>query len=89
MKPSYARHRPDTTAKALTACAKRLGARVLALNGVIDCVLDFRGQYLLVDWKTPGETTLTDAQAKLVAAGWQIHFISTENQLRALLTRAV
>jgi len=34
----------------------------------------------LVDWKTPG-ATLTDRQAKLVAAGWSIAFLSTPEQV--------
>jgi hypothetical protein len=41
--------RVDNTAKALTAAAKQLGARILVINGTIDCVLETpRGHYLLV-----------------------------------------
>jgi ATP-dependent exoDNAse (exonuclease V) beta subunit len=77
--------RVDNTAKALTAAAKQLGARILVINGTIDCVLETpRGHYLLVDWKSPG-ATLTETQAKLVAGGWKINFISTVEQLQRLL----
>jgi hypothetical protein len=77
--------RVDNTAKTLTAAAKQLGARVLTINGAIDCVIETpRGKYALVDWKSPG-STLTDTQARLVASGWKIHFISTVEQLQRLM----
>ena len=77
--------RTDTAAKPLIAAVKQLGARYLPLNSVIDGIVEHRGRVLLVDWKTPGHETLTPTQAKLVAAGWPIHFISTIEQLQTLL----
>lgn len=77
--------RVDLTAKALTAEAKRLGAQVLTLNGVIDAVLLLPdGRVELCDWKSPGGT-LTDEQAKLTAQGWPVRYLSTVDQLRRLV----
>ena len=76
--------RIDATAPALVKLAKQLGADYLPINGTVDGVLRHRGVYRLIDWKSPGGT-LTDAQAKLVARGWKIDFISNEQQLRELL----
>jgi len=78
-----ARHRPDTTKAALVAHAKSLGLGYLDINGVIDGVLYLGRRVELVDWKSPGGT-LTDAQAKLVAKGAPITFITTVEQLEAL-----
>jgi ATP-dependent exoDNAse (exonuclease V) beta subunit len=78
-------HRPDTTSKILVAEAKRLGADYHPLDGAIDCLLFHRNRVHLVDWKSPG-ATLTDTQAKLVARGWPIRFVSTIEQLQELLT---
>lgn len=78
-------HRVDNTAKALTAEAKRLGARYMAHDGTIDGNLWLPdGRIVIVDWKTPG-ADLTPAQSKLVAAGWPIHFVSTPEQVQALV----
>jgi hypothetical protein len=88
VKPVSARHRKDTTSKVLIAAVQQLGARYLPLDGVIDGLIETtRGDRILVDWKTPGKS-LTDAQIKLVAAGWDIRFISTVDQLQSLLTRS-
>jgi hypothetical protein len=76
--------RVDNTAKELTKAAKQLGADVLTLNGVVDALLLFRGRVWVIDWKSKGGT-LTPAQAKLVASGWPIAFVSTEDQLFTLL----
>jgi ATP-dependent exoDNAse (exonuclease V) beta subunit len=76
--------RIDATAPALVKLAKSLGADYLPLNGIVDGILWHRGAYRLVDWKSKGGT-LTDAQARLVARGWRIDFVSTEAQLKALL----
>lgn len=86
MKPASARHRKDTTSKVLIAAVVQFGARYLPLDGAIDGLIEKRGRYWLVDWKTPGQT-LTDTQAKLVAAGWDIKFISTVDQVQDLLER--
>jgi tRNA A58 N-methylase Trm61 len=78
--------RVDNTAKVLTAAAKQLGFNILVLNAAIDCIAQHpkTGDYLLIDWKSPG-ATLTETQAKLVAGGWKIHFISTVEQLQRLM----
>ena len=70
-KPSFARHRADTTAKALTAEAQRLGLGVAQAGS--PC------------WKNPESGhTLTDAQIKLVAKGFPVRFVGTVAQLEAL-----
>ena len=84
MKPSYARHRADTTSKALTAEAKRLGVDVELLGGTVDAVLFLGRVTRLVDFKSPkGE--LQPSQAKLIARGCPVHFVSTVDQLAALV----
>ncbi len=70
----------DGTQKALVAVAKQFGAKYHHIGGVIDGLLLYNGRLLAVDWKSPGGT-LTPEQAKLVAAGWPILFISDEQQL--------
>ena len=76
--------RVDTTAKDLVKCARQLGCVVLPVNGVIDALL-FKGEKVwAVDWKSPGGT-LTPAQAKLVAQGAKIYFVSTQQQLMDVL----
>jgi hypothetical protein len=76
--------RVDSTAKDLRAYAESLGFVVVPINGVIDCVLQWSPtQAVPCDWKSPGGE-LTDAQAKLVARGAVIRFISKPEQLDAL-----
>jgi hypothetical protein len=78
-------HRVDTTAKTLIAAAKQFNARYAPADGTFDGVLWLpAGRIELVDWKSPG-AGLTDSQAKLVAAGWPIRFISAIDQLQQLL----
>lgn len=84
MKPSYARHRVDATAKALTAEAKRLGVDVATVGGAIDAVLWLGTTVRLVDWKSP-DGGLTPSQQKLVAGGAPVVFVSTVQQLEALV----
>lgn len=76
--------RVDNTADALKRAAIARGADVLHIGGVIDCVLLYRGRIVLVDWKSKGGD-LTPAQSKLVARGWPIRFVQTEEQLDVLL----
>jgi ATP-dependent exoDNAse (exonuclease V) beta subunit len=76
--------RIDSTARDLTKTARSLGADVLPLNGIVDCLVLHRRRVFVVDWKSKGGT-LTEDQAKLVARGWPIHFVSTEQQLIDLL----
>jgi hypothetical protein len=84
VKPASARHRTDTTAKLLTAEAKRLGLGVLPLGGVVDVALYLGPRVVLVDFKTPGSGALTEGQGRAIAAGCPIHFVSTVEQLTLL-----
>lgn len=73
--------RIDNTATALIAYARSIGFAYLPVNGVVDGVLVLGGfRAAVVDWKSAGGT-LTDAQAKLVASGFPIRFVSTPEQL--------
>lgn len=82
-----AQHRVDTTAKALKAEAIRLGAKFLPHDGVLDGNLWLPdGRIVLVDFKTPG-AALTPAQGRLSAAGWPIVYLSTPEQVEALVRR--
>jgi hypothetical protein len=85
MKPSYARHRTDTTAKALQSEAKRLGVDYVDLGGTIDGCLVLGSVVRLIDFKSKaGE--LTPSQSKLVARGVPVKFVSTVSQLEALVS---
>jgi hypothetical protein len=78
-------HRVDLTAKALIAEAKQRGAQYMPLNDIIDgLLLDKKGQLHAIEWKSPGGT-LTETQARYVAAGFPIRFISSPEQLQQLL----
>jgi hypothetical protein len=74
----------DTTAKELTTLARKLGAQVLLLNGVIDANIYYRGQLHAVDFKSP-KGHLTPAQQRLVIDGFPLKFVSSEQQLKELL----
>ena len=76
--------RIDSTARDLTQVARQLGAKVLVINGVIDAVVAFRGHTYAVDWKGP-KTPITLRQEYLVASGFPLHFVSTREELTALL----
>jgi len=73
----------DTTAKPLIAYAESLGFVYCSLNGVIDGLLAWGHLVTAVDWKSKGGS-LTDAQAKLVAKGFPVRFLSTPEQVQAL-----
>ena len=75
--------RTDATAKELRAYAESLGFIVIPINGVIDCLLQFGSKSFVVDWKAP-RGTLTSEQARLVAKGAKIYFVSTPLQLDQL-----
>jgi hypothetical protein len=79
-------HRVDSTAKTLIAAAKQFQACYTPADGTFDGVLwmPATGRVELVDWKAD-KAGLTPAQAKLVAQGWPLRFISTVDQLQALL----
>jgi hypothetical protein len=78
--------RVDTTAASLTALARQMGATVVPLNSAIDCLIySRRGTLYAVDWKGP-KTPRTPTQKRLVASGFPLHFVSTPDQLMALVT---
>lgn len=85
-KPAHYRHRADTTAKALGAHAKSCGLWVLNLGGAVDAAWGVGEWVALVDYKSPGGE-LTPTQARLVAAGVPIHFVSTTEQVEALAAK--
>jgi len=84
VRPVYAGKKVDTTSKALTAEAKRLGVEVAPLGGAIDLLVWLGPVVRLVETKSPGGG-LTDSQAKLVARGCPIHFVTTAEQMGALV----
>jgi tRNA A58 N-methylase Trm61 len=84
MKPSYARHRTDSTAKAMEAEAKRLGVRCAPLGGVCDAIWWLGTVSRLIDYKTPN-TSLTEAQSRLVANGCPLVFVSDVEQVRVVV----
>lgn len=76
-------NRIDATAKDLIAYAKSIGLDFDPIGGKLDGFI-WLGQHVrLVDFKSPGGS-LTEAQAKLLARGAPIRFISTPTQLDAL-----
>lgn len=84
-KPSFARHRADTTAKALTAEAQRLGLGVAQAGSPCDALVWYGRVLVAVDWKSPDSGhTLTDAQIKLVSKGFPVRFVGTVAQVEAL-----
>lgn len=83
-KPVTARHKSDTTAKALAAHAESLGVSVETLGGTIDAALWLGHVVRLVDWKST-HGALTPSQAKLVAKGCPVAFIATPAQLELLV----
>ena len=82
-KPGYARHRTDTTAKALSAYAAQCGLTIVDVGHPFDALAVYGEVQRAIDWKTPGGT-LTDSQAKLVARGVPVRFVSTPEQVDAL-----
>lgn len=85
MKPANSRHRTDTTAAALRSEAKRLGVEYADLGGTIDGVIWLGPVTRLVDFKS-ATGGLTGSQAKLVARGLPIAFVSSVGQLEALVS---
>lgn len=79
----YRVNRSDTGSKALIAYAKSLGFEYAHLGGTVDGYLWLGRRVAIVDWKAPGGA-LTESQAKLVARGAPIHFISTPEHLDQL-----
>ena len=83
MRPVYARRRVDSTAKELTAYARSLGLGVEPLGGTVDAVAIYGRVVKLIEWKSKGGE-LQPSQAKLVAKGVPLYFISTTEQVDAL-----
>ena len=79
--------RIDTTAHALVTRARAFGADVLILNSVVDALIWWRGRWYVVDFKSKGGKP-TKAQSLLVQRGCRIDFVSTPEQLDALLFSA-
>ena len=78
--------RIDTTARDLTAYAKSRGFKVHTVNGTIDALIwhPAMGRLVaVVDFKSKGGT-LTPDQAKLLASGWPVRFVSDTDQVDAL-----
>lgn len=76
-------NRVDNTAKELIAYAKSIGLEFDPIGGKLDGFI-WLGQHVrLVDFKSPGGS-LTEAQAKLLARGCPVRFVSTPAQLDAL-----
>ena len=75
--------RIDNTATALIAYAKSIGFDYGVINGDIDGYLWLGRRVVLVDWKSPGGE-LTPTQARMVAKGAPIHFVSKPEQLDVL-----
>jgi hypothetical protein len=85
MKPATSRHRVDSTAKALASEATSLGVGVVHLGGAIDAALFLGTVVRLVDWKAPAGGRLTDSQAKLLARGCPLLFVTTVDQLQVIV----
>jgi hypothetical protein len=79
--------RVDTTAASLTALARQMGAVVLLLNTSIDALIyTRRGSLFAVDFKS-AKTPKTPTQKRLEAAGFPLKFVSTPDELMALVTQ--
>jgi hypothetical protein len=81
--PVYAK-RVDSTAKALRAELERCGACYAVVNGDFDGVAWVGPVLRCIDWKSPGGE-LTKQQQKLVAKGMPLVFVSTVDQVQALV----
>jgi hypothetical protein len=80
----YRVNRSDTGSKELIAYAKSIGFDYAHLGGEVDGFLWIGSKVAICDWKKAKGGALTPAQAKLVARGAPIHFISTPEQLDQL-----
>ena len=79
----WATHRTDNSSKALIAYAESLGFVYENIGGTLDGLLAWGERIVAVDWKSKGGT-LTPKQAKLVARGFPVRFLSTPEQIQAL-----
>lgn len=80
----YRVNRSDTGSKELIAYAKSLGFDYEHIGGTVDGYVWLGRRVAIVDWKKAKGGALTEAQAKLVARGAPIHFISKPAQIDAL-----
>jgi len=79
----YRVNRRDNGSKALEKYASDLGFVVYSEAGAIDAHLALGQHIAAVEWK--GEDgTLTPSQARLIARGYPVRFISKPEQLDAL-----
>lgn len=85
MRAAYANRRIDLSAKALEVEAKRLGVDCAPLGGAVDAIWWLGHVLRAVDYKTPGKAALTESQGRLLARGCPIHFVSTPDQVAALV----
>ena len=77
-------NRVDESEKPLVAYAKSIGFGYAKNGGDWDGDL-YLGRFVVpTEWKTPKKGTLTTKQAKLIAEGFPLRFISTPAQLDAL-----
>lgn len=77
--------RADSTAPALVKVARQLGAQYLHMGGVVDGLILWQGRTVIVDWKRSQRAERTARQRALVAEGWPIQFISSVDDLCAVL----
>lgn len=78
--------RIDRTALTLVETVKRLGCQWLPWpGGPIDGVLCRAGRVWLVDFKACATSPRTRRQKQLLTAGWPIHFLSTTEDVVAML----
>lgn len=85
----YRTNRRDNGSKELEQYAKDLGFVIYSESGAIDAFLAWGQKITAVEWKAPNGT-LTPRQAKLIASGFPVRFISKPeqiDQLRAELMR--
>lgn len=77
--------RIDNTAKALTAYLKdQPGVVYWPINADVDGLAWVGTNVAVIDWKSPGGA-LTDTQAKMVAKGCRIWFLTTTDHVDAML----
>ena len=82
----FVRHaaRVDANQREIVEELREAGVRILLINQAVDAVCLYRGQVLIVDFKTV-EGRLTDTQRELVMDGWPITFArSAFDVLKAL-----
>jgi hypothetical protein len=76
--------RIDNTAKELSAYLRSKGVLYWPINGDVDGIAWLGSKVAVIDWKSPGGA-LTDTQAKMVAKGCKIWFLSTPEQVDQML----